>query len=418
MPFPLPNLLALLTALTLAFQVMTSPLPSPEQWHLPVPAGEWQISRGPCNSAAQFNHQCDYYEDHCAIDLTPIDLNMEHVPVLAPQAGQVFFLGQRYDAGITVMLRHADGRVSAMMHLGKAVVGLDERVAQGQVIGYAGHTGSASAPHVHFHLQPNAVERECLPLAQVDELNYEKMTARSHNLAWNQLTLIDPPPTLPDFLPYIPFNSDHPIITPRGVVLAPQTAFTLPVLINSSSVEEPLTVDGTVIASLTRTAQTAFYHLPLIAAEPPGQYTITLQHGPVQAVVPYHVRAAPDTSASQFMLEINPAFVSPENWSNFTQPPTLCWSEPASAGQAPLQFRVIVVEAHAGDHATIDNATESGAKSGADSGWQTFALTNNAYCWPIPHALPVGTYYWKVFVRDATGLMNRTNQRPFAFTLK
>ena len=73
-------------------------------WHLPVPAGTWLISRGPCGSPGGFSHQCGYFEDNCAIDLTPLTESMLSVPVLAPQAGQVFFLGTRDDSGMVVML--------------------------------------------------------------------------------------------------------------------------------------------------------------------------------------------------------------------------------------------------------------------------------------------------------------------------
>jgi hypothetical protein len=47
----------------------------------------------------------------------------------------------------------------------------------------------------------------------------------------------------------------------------------------------------------------------------------------------------------------------------------------------------------------------------ADSGWIA------DQCWQTP-ALPKGTYFWKVFVRDGNGHMNRTNQRPYVFRLR
>ena len=151
-------------------------------WHFPVPAGDWLISRGPCGGGGLYTHECGYFEDECAYDLTPVVGSMLSVPVLAPQAGQVFFLGTRTDSGLAVLLQHSDGRISAMMHLSQVVVGLDQRVAQGQVIGYAGGTGSSSRPHLHFDVQPNAVERTCLPLSGIDEVDMHLMTVRSHNL--------------------------------------------------------------------------------------------------------------------------------------------------------------------------------------------------------------------------------------------
>jgi hypothetical protein len=67
---------------------------------------------------------------------------------------------------------------------------------------------------------------------------------------------------------------------------------------------------------------------------------------------------------------------------------------PAQAGPPPLAFRVMVT-----------------GPTPADSGWMTES------CWQTP-ALARGTYAWKVFVRDADGHMNRTNQRPWVFQMR
>jgi len=366
-------------------------------WHLPLPAGEWTISRGPCGSKARFNHQCGYYEDACGVDLTPLNKDeAENVPVLAPQAGQVFFLGQRFDAGITVMLRHADGRLSALMHLSKAVVGLEEKVAQGQVVGYIGHTGSASAPHLHFHVQPNAVERECLDLTGLDAINYEKMRATSHNLRWDELTLIDPPTRWPEQLPlFLVTRPISNVIFPKNVTLAPNTIITVPIVITGSNAVTSRLMLGTMTLSPTLVAKThALYHLPISATAATGAFTLTVRLANATLKLPYTVRRPPDTSPSQDMILISPTFVSPANWPTLTKPPKLCWSEPASAGKAPLQFRVLVV-----------------GPAQVESGWISDA------CWQAP-TLKAGTYFWKVFVRDGRGYMNRTNQRPYAFVMK
>ena len=47
----------------------------------------------------------------------------------------------------------------------------------------------------------------------------------------------------------------------------------------------------------------------------------------------------------------------------------------------------------------------------ADSGWIA------AECW-TPPPLGAGTFFWKAFVRDARGYMNRTNQRPTVFKIQ
>ena len=50
---------------------------------------------------------------------------------------------------------------------------------------------------LHFDVQPNAVERSCLPLESIDEFDRRTMTIVSHNLAWPALTLPDPPTDVP-----------------------------------------------------------------------------------------------------------------------------------------------------------------------------------------------------------------------------
>jgi hypothetical protein len=368
-------------------------------WHLPVPAGVWLISRGPCGSGGLFTHQCGYYEDSCAIDLTPLTDSMLSVPVLAPQAGQVFFLGTRSDSGMVVMLQHDDGRVSALMHLSKVVVGLDQRVAQGQVVAYAGNSGSSTRPHLHFDVQPNAVERACLPLTGLDEIDLVRMTVRSHNLAWSALLLPDPPEHLPDWLP---LSSGVSVTTsvPR-LVMAPSSVSRLPVAVPAARPRvRGLFFEGKAISpTLEATGQTLF-SIPLRAPASPGDYLAevrvlsALGRPTGTFTFTYSVRPPADSSASLGLIWINPTFASPANWSNVAKAPKLCWSEFKAAGAAPLSFRVMV----AGPVA-------------ADSGWQA------NMCW-TPPALPRGTYFWKVFVRDARGFMNRTNQRPFAFTIR
>jgi|GEM_PF-1361823 len=369
-------------------------------WHLPLPAGQWTISRGPCGSAVPYNHACNYYEDQCGLDLTPVSGSMENVPVLAPQSGRVFFLGTRFDAGLAVMLRHADGRLSALFHLSKAVVGLDQFVGQGQVIGYAGGTGSASKPHLHFHVQWNAVERNCIELKGLDDLDYLRTTAVSRNRAWTELTLPDPPKALPDWLPFqLPTQPLEPIILPARLVLTPSAQIYLPLAIVSTDTTENLITDGTLLKPTRRTANQILFTAPIIAPSQGGYYEKTFwpmvgaQRG-AGVTLGYVVRLAPDTTPGRDMILVNPAFAGPTNWATLSLPPRLCWWEDASAGKSPLRFRVLVV-----------------GPTAADSGWITDT------CWQTP-SLKTGTYFWKVFVRDARGYMNRTNQRPYAFMIQ
>ncbi len=367
-------------------------------WHFPLPAGEWLISRGPCGGNGLYDHACGYFEDRCAFDLTPISGSMDSVPVLAPQAGQVFFAGTRNDSGLSVMLRHADGRISALLHLSRIVVASDQRVTQGQVVGYAGSTGSSTGPHLHFDVQPNAVERSCLPLDTIDEMDHRTMTVVSHNLPWSSLTLVDPPDTLPAWLALVSVGANQPtVVTPGGLVLAPGTSVALPVAIRTSMLPASgLRFSGRVITPTQTAGAYTLFRLPIVAPAALGSYSrvvsLVAAAGPI-APLRFSVRPAPDTSTSTGLILISPTFVSPANYVGLSKPPKLCWSEPASAGLAPLTFRVMVV-----------------GSTPADSDWISDT------CWQAP-PLAAGYYSWKVFVRDGQGYMNRPNQRPWVFKI-
>ena len=370
-------------------------------WHLPLPAGEWVISRTPCG-VGLFQHQGAYYEDECALDLTPLAGSMAHVPVLAPYDGQVFFMGTRADSGLALMLQHPDGRVSAMLHLSKIVVAPDQAVRQGQVIAYAGNTGSSGRAHLHFHVQPNTVERVCLPLNTLDEIDFEKTIAISHNLAWSDLTLVEPPPGLPAWLAAPEVGGAAAPSLPAGLALSPR-----------AQAEVPLAVPAALLADaevhyLGRRLQPVFtgttyslFTIPIVAPPHLGQSERLIRlrdrAGTARSVtlrLPLTVQPAAETRAGADIVYISPTFVSPANYSAHAASPRLCWREPVSAGTPPLSFRAMV----AGPQL-------------AESGWIT------ADCWQLP-PLPKGTYFWKVFVRDGLGLMNRTNQRPFVFRIK
>jgi murein DD-endopeptidase MepM/ murein hydrolase activator NlpD len=80
----------------------------------------------------------------------------------AARAGTVLLVEEGFADGTGVPgaenyvnIRHDDGSIAAYVHLtmGGAAVGVGESVVQGQVIGASGHTGSSSAPHLHFHVQ-------------------------------------------------------------------------------------------------------------------------------------------------------------------------------------------------------------------------------------------------------------------------
>ncbi len=78
-------------------------------------------------------------------------------PVSATADGTVLRAGRWGGYGIMVALRHPNGIQTRYAHLSRLGQGIrpGAHVVQGQVIGYAGMTGLANAPHVHYEFLKN-----------------------------------------------------------------------------------------------------------------------------------------------------------------------------------------------------------------------------------------------------------------------
>ncbi len=76
-------------------------------------------------------------------------------PVHATARGTVLFAGRSGGSGNMVKIRHANGYVTAYLHLSRFARGVRSgaRVNQGQVIAYSGATGLATAPHLDYRVQ-------------------------------------------------------------------------------------------------------------------------------------------------------------------------------------------------------------------------------------------------------------------------
>ena len=79
--------------------------------------------------------------------------------VLAIRAGTVVRLEEQFVDGDNepghenyVFVQHEDGTVARYVHLTNlgAVVNVDDTVQVGELVGYSGHTGNSSEPHLHF----------------------------------------------------------------------------------------------------------------------------------------------------------------------------------------------------------------------------------------------------------------------------
>ncbi|MCA1905349.1 MAG: M23 family metallopeptidase, partial [Desulfarculus sp.] len=74
------------------------------------------------------------------------------VPVLAPAAGRAALVLDTFFGGLTLMIDHGLGLISAYRHLSQVSVGEGQMVRAGQVIALSGMSGRITGPHLHFDL--------------------------------------------------------------------------------------------------------------------------------------------------------------------------------------------------------------------------------------------------------------------------
>jgi len=76
------------------------------------------------------------------------------VGIVASRSGKVAYTNDNMKGyGKTIIIDHLDGFQTVYAHNAKNLVGLDERVARGQVIAKAGKTGRADKPTLHFEIR-------------------------------------------------------------------------------------------------------------------------------------------------------------------------------------------------------------------------------------------------------------------------
>ncbi|HEX8231807.1 MAG TPA: M23 family metallopeptidase [Caulobacteraceae bacterium] len=80
-------------------------------------------------------------------------------PVLAAGEGVVVEAGRNGGYGNWVKVRHAEGWETGYAHLSGYGAGMrpGRRVAQGEVIGFVGSTGSSTGPHLHYEIWRNGL---------------------------------------------------------------------------------------------------------------------------------------------------------------------------------------------------------------------------------------------------------------------
>lgn len=97
-------------------------------------------------------------------------------PVRAAEAGVVAYAGNELKGfGNLLLIRHADGWMTAYAHNDRLLVGRGDKVRRGQVIARVGRSGSVSSPQLHFEIRRGTQAID--PLPQLAEARVERAAA-------------------------------------------------------------------------------------------------------------------------------------------------------------------------------------------------------------------------------------------------
>ena len=78
----------------------------------------------------------------------------EGTPIKAAEDGVVAYAGNELKGyGNLVLIRHADGFVSAYANASELMVKRGDTIKRGQVIAHAGQTGNVTSPQLHFEIR-------------------------------------------------------------------------------------------------------------------------------------------------------------------------------------------------------------------------------------------------------------------------
>jgi len=98
---------------------------------------------------------------HDGLDLAVPD----GTPVHAAADGVVVYAGDRLRGyGRLVIVRHDDRVATVYAHNGKLLVAEGQRVRAGDTLSLSGHSGNATAPHLHFEVREDGVALDPAPL--------------------------------------------------------------------------------------------------------------------------------------------------------------------------------------------------------------------------------------------------------------
>jgi hypothetical protein len=88
----------------------------------------------------------------------------EGTPIRAAEDGVVAYAGNELKTyGNLVLVRHANGYVTAYAHASEILVKRDDPVKRGQIIAKVGQTGSVTTPQLHFEIRKGSTPVDPAP---------------------------------------------------------------------------------------------------------------------------------------------------------------------------------------------------------------------------------------------------------------
>jgi len=90
-------------------------------------------------------------ENHLGVDISAPLGNR----IIAPADGTVIFAGQRAGYGNIIVIDHKFGFTTRYAHLQRMDVKVGQHVSRSDTIGYVGHSGRTTGPHLHYEVWQN-----------------------------------------------------------------------------------------------------------------------------------------------------------------------------------------------------------------------------------------------------------------------
>lgn len=113
--------------------------------------GKWQWPLGSIEISSPYGERGSKF--HQGVDLRA----NTGTPVKAASDGEVVYVGSKIKGyGRMVVLKHQQGFFTVYAHHSKNLVKTGQKVSEGEVIAYSGHSGHAIGAHLHFELRRGA----------------------------------------------------------------------------------------------------------------------------------------------------------------------------------------------------------------------------------------------------------------------